>query len=455
MKRILTCVFCCCMALWAEAQTLDECRRLAREHYPEIRRYDPIRKSERYDLSNAARAWLPQLTLGAQATWQNEVPAFPEAMSGMLSQTGTAIEGLRKEQYRVSLELNQTLWDGGQSRAGRELARAGAAVERNTVEVDLYAVEGRVTELYFGILLLDERSVQVRRTVDLLGANLDKIRSLLKNGAAMASDADAVEAELLTYGQQLTGIESSRESYRRMLEIFIGRPLDGELTRPQTVEPTGLRTTETGAGMQTQTGMQMQTGMQTGARADTATESARPELALFEARSGEIAARELSVRSTTRPRFGFFAQGCYGYPGFDYFASMVHGNPSWNAMAGVRMSWNFGAFYTKKNRLGKLRAADREIDIRRDVFLFNLRLQTAQQEGEIARLRRALADDDRIVALRERVRTAAESKLRNGVIDTSELLGRITDEATARSARTVHEIELLKTIYELKHTLNR
>lgn len=424
MKRILITLFCGCWALSAGAQTLDECRRLAREHYPEIRRYDLVRKTEQYDLSNAARAWLPQLTLGAQATWQNGVPTFPEAMSGMLAQTGAAMRGMDNDQYRVSLELNQTLWDGGQSRAARQMARTGAEIDRRATEVDLYAVEGRVTELYFGILLLDERRVQVQRTIDLLGANVEKMRALLKNGVAMSSDVDALEAELLTLGQQRMGIEASRESYRRMLELFVGRPLEDPLTRPQAIEP-------------------------------AVAESARPELALFEARSGQLAAQALSVRSTTRPRFGLFAQGYYGYPGFDYFASMMRGNWSWNAMVGVRMSWNFGAFYTKKNRLGKLQAASQQIGIQRDVFLFNMRLQAAQQEGDIARLRRALADDDRIVALRERVRVAAESKLRNGVIDTNGLLGRITDEAMARSARSAREIELLKTIYELKHTLNR
>ena len=63
--------------------------------------------------------------------------------------------------------------------------------------------------------------------------------------------------------------------------------------------------------------------------------------------------------------------------------------------------------------------------------------------------------DDRIVQLRRAVREAAESKLRNGVIDTNDLLRKITEEATAATARSAREIELVKTIYELKHTINR
>ena len=66
------------------AQTLEACQQLACDHYPEIRQYDLIRQSEQYDLSNAARSWLPQVSFSAQATWQNRVPEFPSALSGML-----------------------------------------------------------------------------------------------------------------------------------------------------------------------------------------------------------------------------------------------------------------------------------------------------------------------------------------------------------------------------------
>ena len=184
-------------------------------------------------------------------------------------------------------------------------------------------------------------------------------------------------------------------------------------------------------------------------------EAARPELALFDAQAEKLAAQRQLVKSATRPRFGLFAQGYYGYPGMDYFESMMANDWSWNALVGFRMSWNFGAFYTKKNSLGKLRTAQRQLDVQRDVFLFNTRLQTVEESGDIARLRRALADDDRIVQLRRAVREAAESKLRNGVIDTNDLLRKITEEATAATARSAREIELVKTIYELKHTINR
>lgn len=406
------------------AQTLEACQQLACDHYPEIRQYDLIRQSEQYDLSNAARSWLPQVSFSAQATWQNRVPEFPSALSGMLDQAGVSLRGLDKDQYKVALEVNQTIWDGGQSQADRRVIEATADEHRQATEVDLYAVKGRVNDLYFGILLLEERLGQTDLTIALLQSNLDKVRSLVTNGVAMQTDADAVEAELLSIQQQRVQIEASRESYRRMLELFIGQRLAERLERPELVEA-------------------------------VSGESARPELAWIDAQQERLAAQELSVKSATRPRFGVFAQGYYGYPGLDYFAGMVSTDWTWNALIGVKMSWNFGAYYTKKNRLSNLRVAKQQLDIQRDVFLFNTDLQVAEEQGNISRLRRALADDDRIVALRRSVREAAESKLRNGVIDTNDLLRKITDEASARSARSLREVELLKAICELKYTINR
>lgn len=425
MKRIILSILFAGFSASVFAQmTLETCQELAREHYPEVKQYDLIRLTEQYDLSNAARAWLPQLSLSAQATWQNEVPEFLEALSGMLSQAGVTIPGLKKDQYKVGLELNQTIWDGGKSNADKRLARTEAAEQRAMTDVDLYILKKRVNELYFGILLLEEKLSQTYRTIALLESNLDKMRSLVTNGTALASDADAVEAELLTARQQATQIEASRTSYRKMLELFIGEPLQENLLRPEFEEM-------------------------------ATTELTRPELALFDARKKTLSAREALIKSSTRPKFGFFAQGYYGYPSMDYFASMMSNEWRWNLLTGIRMSWNFGAYYTKKNSLNKLRTAQQSIDLQRDVFRFETNLQVAQETGDIARLRKTIADDARIVSLRQSVREAAESKLRNGIIDTNDLLQKITDEAAARSAQSVHEIELLKALYELKHTINQ
>lgn len=412
-------------ALGCQAQTLDECRHLARAHHPAIRQYDLIAQTEQYNLSNAARAWIPQLSMSAQATYQSATPTYPDMLANLLAAQGVDMAGIRNDQYKIALDLNQNIWDGGQSKANRVAVQAEADEQRRTTDVDLYALEERVEDLYFGILLLDERIGQTEAKIALLQSNFDKVRTYCRNGVAMQTDADALEAELLTARQTLQQAEVSRASYRQMLELFIGQPLvDERLPKPVITEPQSLT-------------------------------SARPELALFEAKANRLSAREKAVTSTVMPRFNLFAQGYYGYPGMDLFKSMITADWTLNGMAGVRMQWNISAFYTKGNTLKSLRTAGEQIGVQKDIFLFNTQLQTTQTEGEINRLRHAMQDDGRIVELRRSVRMAAESQLANGVIDMTDLLQKITDETTAILNRNQHEIELLQATCRLKHTLNQ
>ena len=343
----------------------------------------------------------------------------------MLAQQGLHIPGMRKDQYKVALDISQTIWDGGQSKADRTIAEADAAEQRSRLDVNLYDLQSRVDGLYFGILLLDEQVAQIEAKIGLLESNLSRMQVYRKNGIAMQADVDAVEAELLAARQSLGQIAASRASYRRMLELFIGcRLKDRVLERPALCEVKSHF-------------------------------SAHPRIAWFDAQHEKLEARRDAVRSSLTPRFSAFAQGLYGYPGLDMFKSMVSADWQLNAIVGVRMSWNIGAFYTKRNHLGKIDAAQRQIDVQRDIFLFNTRVQTAQDDGEIARLRKAVTEDTRIVELRRSVRMAAESKLENGVIDATDLLQKITDETSAMLSRSTHEIELLQAVYRLKHTLNQ
>ena len=425
MKRFVLLSLMVLTLLTSQAQTLDECCRLARENYPEIRQYDLIAETEQYNISNAARAWIPQVVFSGQATYQSATPTYPEAFNQMIAASGLDMSGVRKDQYKVAIDVSQNIWDGGQSKANRAIAEAEAAEQRSRVDVSLYDLQSRIQNLYFGILLLDERVEQTETLIEVLDANLNRMRTYYENGVAMQSDVDAIEAELLTARQTLSQVVASRASFRRMLEVFIGRPLTDEtLTRPAMVEVVS-RT------------------------------SLRPELAMFDAQSNKLVAQRKAITTSVMPRFSAFAQGYYGYPGLDMFKSMVSSEWTLNAIVGVRMSWNIGAFYTQKNNLSKLDAAERQIAIQRDVFLFNTEMQTIQDDSEIARLQSALEDDNRIVELRRSVRMAAESRLENGVIDATDLLRKIADEATATLSRSTHEIELLQATYRLKTTLNQ
>ena len=405
--------------------TLERCVELARENYPLIQKYDLIAQTREIDLSDINKGWLPQIDVYGQGTVQNVVPSFPDALADMMSRTGVDMSGLGKLQYKVGIDLNQTIWDGGVSKSRREIARADNAASKAALDIQLYAIRERVENLFFGVLLIDEQIKQTQSTQALLQSNLDRLRAMKSNGTAMQSDIDMVEAQYLVISQQLIQAQSNSQSYRRMLGIFTGMDMSGlQLEKPEAKMP------------------------------DNQTPN-RPEMSMFDAQAMANTARMGNITSSLMPKIGLFAQAYYGYPGFDYFKSMMNRNLSFNVLAGVKVSWNIGSFYTKKNSERRLQLAAETIAADRDVFLFNTSLQTQSQADRISELRDIMNEDSRIVELRSNVRKAAESQLENGVIDATALLTKITDENQARLTSSYQEIQLIQSIYQLKYTLNR
>jgi outer membrane protein TolC len=345
-------------------------------------------------------------------------------LDAMLAAMGQDIPDLymRKLQGKVQVDVQQTLWDGGKSEAERQTAEADRLQQEAQVDVDFYQLDNRVMALYFGILLLDEQQNQLTHTDSLLRSNLKRVQSLYDNEMALRSDVDAVEVELLSLEQKQQQLHYSRQAYREMLSLMAGRNI-----------------TEETLAMPAEIAMMPQE------------ESTRPELHLLSAKSDYFASQRKSIQSLTMPQFSAFAQGWYGYPTLNMFESMQSGQWGLNGIVGLRMQWNLWGFYTQKNRMNQLDLAQQQLEVQRDVFLYNQRLQRKQESTEITRLTEALDNDERIVSLRGRVRKAAETKYENGTITTSELLQKIADESAARSARSLHQIELLKAKYELNN----
>ena len=413
------------MAAAANALTLHEARGLARENYPLISDYDLIALTERYSVENAAKAWLPQLGVGAHATWQTDVAAYPDALKEMLDQRGLEIKGIDKLQWKAQLDINQTIWDGGRIKAARETARREAEESRLSNEVELYQLRDRIDEIYFGVLLLEQQAQAIEASLSLLQANLDKVNSLVRNGAAMQSDADAIEAEKLTTAQQLISVNSSAKAYRAVLALYVGERAGEPFEEPDTpLLPS----------------------------ADNCDN--RPEQRLMSARQATLGARQAEVKSLSMPQIGAFAQGYFGYPGMNFMEAMMNRDPSFNAMVGVSLSWNISSLYTRGNNLRSLQAAADRIEVARKVFDFNTRVQATGQRAELRRLHDISESDKEIVTLRQRVRNASEARLREGIVEPTDLLLRIAEEKNAMIAANSHRIEYLKAAYKLQNTLN-
>lgn len=406
------------------AQTLEECQQAAEHNYPLIRQYDLIAKTTELTVSNIQKGWLPQVSASAQATLQSDVSAFPDQIQQVYQTMGIDMKGLRKDQYRVGIDIQQTVFDGGAISSQKAIARELGNVQTAQTEVSLYHVRQRVNEMYFGLLLLDEQMALNRDLQELLAQNEKKLASMLKNGTAAESDYQSVKAERLNAVQQLASLEAQRNTLARMLSTFCGI----EVTAP--VMPVNYAATES-----------QQTGQ-------------RPELRAIDAQLRLADAQEKALDAALMPKLGVFAQGFYGYPGYNLFEDMMNRKWSLNGMIGARLTWNIGALYTRKNDKAKIQLQRETAENQRDVFLFNNQLEQIQQNEDIKRYQSQMKDDEEIITLRSAVRKAAESKLAHGITDVNDLVKEINAENAARVQQSVHEIQMLKAIYDLKYTVN-
>ena len=404
------------------AQSLEECRQAAEHNYPIIRQYDLIARTTELTVRNIQKAWFPQISVTAQGSYQNKVTAWPENLQGLFAQMGLQLQGLSRDQYKVGIDVRQTLFDGGAIGSRREIARGEGAVQAAQTEVDLYKIGQRVNEMYFGLLLLDE---QLRLNADvnaILRSNEAQLAAMLKNGTASAGDFENVKAERLSAEQQQTELLSQRQTLQRLLSLFCGIPVDSIRRPPVPNLPSG--------------------------------ENKRPELRLFDRRLQLTDAQEKAVDAQLLPQLGLFAQGYYGNPGLNLFEDMMKRRWSWNGIAGLKLTWNLSALYTHRNEKSKLRVQRELIENARQQFLFNNQLDETQQSENVRRFRAIAQRDGEIIALRTAVRKAAESKLAHGIIDVNGLLREINKENAAKTQQAIHEIDMLKAMYDQKFSHN-
>ena len=422
MKKIMISLALIMLSSVSRAQTLEECQQAAEKNYPLIKQYGLIAKTTQLTVKNIQKGWLPQVTASAQATYQSAVTAWPESMQSIYQQMGLNMKGLRKDQYKIGVDLQQTIYDGGAISSQRNIAQQEGKVQEAQTETNLYQVRRRVNEMYFSLLLLNEQ-IQLNEDVKtLLLSSEKKLSAMVKGGTAATSDLDNVRAERLSVEQQNENLKLQKQMLQHMLSVFCGL----EVNNTQKPAPVQIASSVNN----------------------------RPEMCLYNSQLELTEAKEKALDTQLRPKLGLFAQGFYGYPGLNMFEDMMNRKWSLNGIVGVKLSWNISALYTHKNDKARLSAQREMIENAREVFLFNNKLEEIQQNENINRYQTMMKSDDEIIVLRTNVRKAAESKLTHGIIDVISLLREINNENAAKTQQSIHEIDMLKEMYNLKYTNN-
>ena len=409
-----------CAGYAAHAQTtLDECIVWAYDNYPQIKEMSLIEMTKGIDLKNAAYAWLPHLNISGKATWQSEVVEMPMDIPGMDI-------NIPHDQYGLTAEFTQQIWDGGTSRSQKELAEAGAEVKKTQLETNLWSIRSRVQNVFLDIILIDKQLELNRLLRESLERSSEEVKSRMEAGVALPSDLDQVSVNILSCLQQRASLDADRKSYVKILGLLTGRDMtDVELAVPQDAVnyvDDGARDFET-----------------------------RPEMAFYAAQLKQNEFQRRQLNTLISPKLNLSLQGGYGRPGMN----MLSGDFSGYFVAGLKLQWNIGALYTRGLDKRKVNADAQKIDLTRKSFILNSSVDAEQKNNAILKARDVLEKDSEIIGLRQRIRASGENQYREGTIKMNDYLSMLDEEYKAKANESMHEVQLMMAVYDMKNTIGK
>lgn len=412
MKKLLSNVLLVWLLQTANAQTLtiEQCYQAAKQQYPISKQHDLIRKTNQYSIANIATGYLPQLTIAGQATYQSDVTEVPIKVQGI------DIPQISKDQYKLYGEVTQTVFDGGVIKQQKKMQDANAAIEEQSLEVELYKLNDRINQLYFGILLIDEQLKQNTTSYKDIEAALKKTEAAVANGTALKSNADVLKAEAIKNTQRAIELTAMRKAYTTMLGIFIGQDITDAavLEKPQP--------------------------------ALEQSEVHRPELVLYAQQTRLLDAQQHLINAKNMPKLGLFVQGGAGRPALNMLSNKF--DPYY--LGGLRLNWSISGFYTARREKANIDIKRQTVQLQKETFLFNTKLTSTQQNTELDKWTSLLQTDNEIISLRTSIKSTAAAQLENGVITSSDFIRELNAEDLARQNKALHEIQLLLTQYSIK-----
>jgi outer membrane protein TolC len=370
---------------------------------------------------NLSKGWLPTLDANGSFVYNSSVVDMSEVL-GSLPVPGIAglIHPLPHEQYKVTLDINQMIYDGGAVKSQRALEKADLDVSRMQTESDLYKLRGQINSCYFNLLLLERQKELLTDYLEVIKKRLVSVRSAAESGVAKQSDMDVLDAERIKLMQQLSENNFRKQSFQKILSGLTGMTLNDT-----------VRFQAPAAGFV------------------PADELTRPELKVFDLRKVQLDASLQLVQSKRMPKaFGFATLGYGNPPGSNFFKDKFA--PYYIIGAGVK--WNVFDWNKVNNEKEVIMFQQSILEDRKNDLTDNLERLLSAKNAEILILKNMLETDRDLVGIRKRVTAAAESQYENGTITATDYLNELNAERQALINAEIHTISLSLAVVEYLNT---
>jgi outer membrane protein TolC len=391
--------------------TLKECYDMAMAATPIAAEREAYSQISAVKDKNLSKSWFPTLDASGSFIYNSSVVDMTDVL-GSLPVPGIAdlIKPLPHEQYKITVDINQVIYDGGAIKGARALEKADLNINEKQTETDLYKLRGQINGYYFNLLLLERQKELLQNFLELINKRIASMNSALAGGVILRSDIDVLTSEKIKLEQQLSENEIRNASLIKILSGLTGAEIDAstEFVLPSPGE-------------------------------EVSGELTRPELQVFDLRKEQLAATLQVIQSKRMPRaFGFATLGYGNPPGSNFFKDEFA--PYYILGAGVK--WSIFDWNKAKDEKQVINIQQGIIENRRNDLSDNLKRLLDSKSAEISSLRSLLESDSELIAIRKRITAVAESQYENGTITATEYMNEMNSERQALINYEIHKINL-------------
>jgi len=360
---------------------------------------------------NISKGWLPTLDASGSFIYNSEVVDISSSLGAIpIPGIADAIKPLPHEQYRITMEINQVIYDGGAIKGAHALEKADLQINEKQTETDLYKLRSQINTYYFNLMLLDRQKELLKNYLQLIEKRISSMKSGVDNGIVLKSDVDVMTSEKIKLEQQLRENDIRKLSLLKILSGLTGIEMDDSTAPSMPVLPEEI-----------------------------AAELTRPELEVFDLRKEQMEASLKLINSKRMPKaFGFATLGYGNPPGNNFFRDEFA--PYYVLGAGVK--WNIFDWNKVKNEKQIVSLQQEIIDSRKNDLTENLNRLLEAKKAEITSLNSLVLTDQELISLRKRITATAESQYENGTITATSLLNEINSEKLAEINFEIHKINL-------------
>ena len=360
---------------------------------------------------NLSKGWLPTLDANGSILYNSSVIDMSSALSAIpIPGIASAIKPLPHEQYKITLDINQVIYDGGAIKNAREVEKADLLVNEKQTETDLYKLRSQINSYYFNLMLLDRQKELLINYLELIKKRISSMQSALNNGIIINSDIDILSSEKIKIEQQQIENDIRKNSLLKILSGLTGADINGSVIFVLPV----LNDESEG-------------------------DLLRPELQLFDLRKGQLEAGMRLIESKRMPKaFGFATLGYGNPPGSNFFKDEFA--PYYILGAGIK--WNIFDWNKSKNEKQIISFQQGIIENRKKDLSDNLNRLLEAKNAEILSLKKMIETDKELITLRKRITASADSQYENGTITATEYLNELNSEKQALINYEIHTINL-------------